>query len=168
MIDNPENGHDPELRDKEAGSARDFQTATVVAEPAAQTDQPSPSGPGTSPPTVDPITEPAPTAEVAGNQPATLAESRRAATEPMIEVEFSSELTRFRHSFEEIQAEFIGEPRAAVEKAETLIDTLMNALRTELRRIHSNVKTETDTEQLRVAMLSYRELFGSLGGHRAT
>jgi hypothetical protein len=84
------------------------------------------------------------------------------------EAEFSSELTKFRETFEEIQAEFIGEPRAAVEKAETLIDGLMNALHNQLQRIHSNVKTETDTEQLRVAMLSYRELFGSLGGRRAS
>jgi hypothetical protein len=84
------------------------------------------------------------------------------------EAEFSSELTKFRETFEEIQAEFIGEPRAAVEKAETLIDGLMNALHNQLQRIHSNVNAETDTEQLRVAMLSYRELFGSLGGRRAS
>jgi len=83
------------------------------------------------------------------------------------EAEFSSELAKFRQSLEEIQAEFIGEPRAAVQKAETLIDGLMSALHDQLQRIHSNVKSETDTEQLRVAMLSYRELFDSLGSHRA-
>ena len=88
-------------------------------------------------------------------------------TEPVSEVEFSSELTKFRQRFEEIQAEFIGEPRAAVEKAETLIDGLMDALRGQLQHIHSNLESETDTEQLRVAMLSYRQLFDSLGGHRA-
>jgi len=43
----------------------------------------------------------------------------------------------------------------------------MSALHDQLQRIHSNVKSETDTEQLRVAMLSYRELFDSLGSHRA-
>jgi hypothetical protein len=90
-----------------------------------------------------------------------------AATEPVSEAAFSSELTKFRQSFEEIQAKFIGAPRVAVEEAEALIDGLMNALHDRLQHIHSNVKTEPDTEQFRVAMLSYRELFGSLGGHRA-
>jgi hypothetical protein len=166
MIDNPENGHNPEIRDKEADPAPEFQTATAVAEPGAQITQPSPSSPGMSPQTLTPLTEPAPTAQAAGDQSVAVAEPLPAATEPVSETDFSSELTKFRQSFEEIQAEFIGEPRAAVEKAETLIDGLMNALHDQLQRIHSNVKTETDTEQLRVAMLSYRELFDSLGGHR--
>jgi hypothetical protein len=168
MIDNPENGHKPDMRDKEAEPARDFQTATAVAEPDAETNQPSASSPGMSPQTVDPMTEPAPTSQAAGNQSDAIAEPSEAATETVSEAEFSSELTKFRQTFEEIQADFIGEPRAAVEKAETLIDGLMNALHNELQRIHSNVKTETDTEQLRVAMLSYRELFGSLGGRPAS
>lgn len=174
MIDNPENGHNPEMRDKEADPARDFQTATAVAEPDAQTSQPgetlsvqpSDSSPGMTPQTLTPVTEAAPTAPTAGNLSAA-AEPLPAATEPVSETDFSSELTKFRQSFEEIQAEFLGEPRAAVEKAETLIDGLMNGLHDQLQRIHSNVKTETDTEQLRVAMLSYRKLFDSLGGHRA-
>jgi hypothetical protein len=168
MIDNPENGHKPDMRDKDAETARDFQTATAVAEPDAETTQLSPSSPGMSSQTVDPMTEAPPTAQAAVNQSEAIAEPTEPATEAMNEPEFSSELTKFRETFEEIQAEFIGEPRAAVEKAETLIDGLMNALHNQLQRIHSNVKTETDTEQLRVAMLSYRELFGSLGGRRAS
>ncbi len=175
MIDKPENGHNPEMRDNEVDPARDVQTATAVAEPDAQTsqtrdmrsEQPSALGPGMSPETVTPMTEPAPMAQAAGNQSAAIAEPLPAATEPVSEAEFSSELTKFRQSFEEIQAEFIGEPRAAVAKAETLIDGLMSALHDQLQHIHANVKSETDTEQLRVAMLSYRELFDSLGGHRA-
>ena len=167
MIDNPENGHNPEMRDKEADPARDFQTSTAVAEPGAQITQPSPSSPAMSPQNVTPMTEPAPTAQAAGDQSLAVAEPLSAPTEPVSETDFSSVLTKFRQSFEEIQAEFIGEPRAAVGKAETLIDGLINALHDHLQRIHSNVKTETDTEQLRVAMLSYRELFDSLGGHRA-
>jgi hypothetical protein len=42
----------------------------------------------------------------------------------------------------------------------------MDTLRDQLQRIHSNVESEIDTEQLRVAMLSYRELFDSLGAAR--
>ena len=166
MIDNPENGQSSEIEDNKVDPARDVQTATVVAEPGAQTTQPSPSSPGMSPQTVTPMTEPAPTVQAAGNQSAAIAEPLPAETEPVSEAEFSSELAKFRQSFEEIQAEFIGEPRAAVEKAETVIDGLVDALRNQLQHIHSKVEGETDTEQLRVAMLSYRELFDSLGGHR--
>ena len=173
MIDSPENGQISEMRVKEADPATDVQTATAVAEPDAQTSQPgetisvhpSDSTFGTSPQT--PLTQLPPTAPTADNQSVAVAQPIPAATEPVSETDFSSELTKFRQSFEEIQAEFIGEPRAAVEKAETLIDGLMSGLHDQLQRIHSNVKSETDTEQLRVAMLSYRELFDSLGGHRA-
>ena len=143
MIDNPENGHNPEMRSTEADPAPDVRTATAVANPGAHTAQPSPPSTGVPPQTLTPMTGPAD------------------------ETNFSSELTRFRQGFEQVQAEFIGEPRAAVEKAETLINGLMNALHDQLQRIHGNVKTETDTEHLRVAMLSYRELFESLGGRRA-
>jgi hypothetical protein len=168
MIDRPENGHNPEMRDTEVDPARGSQTATVVAEPDTQVTQPSLTDPDTQPQTLTPMTEPAPTVPAAAKQPAATAESLPAATEPVSEAAFSSELTKFRQSFEEIQAEFIGEPRAAVEKAEALIDGLINGLHDQLQRIHSNVSTEPDTEQLRVALLSYRELFGSLGGHRAS
>jgi hypothetical protein len=157
MIDTPENGHNPAMPDTEVDPGRGFQTATAVAEPDAQATQPSASNPDTQPETLTPA---------AKQSASTVEPLPPAATEPVSEAAFSSELTQFRQSFEEIQAEFLGAPRAAVEKAETLIDGLMNALHDQLQRIHSNVKTEPDTEQLRVAMLSYRELFGSLGGHR--
>jgi len=162
MIDNPENGQipemrDSEIRDKEANPAQRGQTATAVAEPDAEMSEPGET----------PLTESAPMAQTAGNQSAAIAEPLPGASEPVSEPEFASELTKFRQRFEEIQAEFIGEPRSAVQKAETLIDGLMDALRDQLQHIHTNVENETDTEQLRVAMLSYRELFGSLGGHRA-
>jgi len=167
MIDRPENGHNPEMRDTEVDPARGFQTATVVAEPDAQATLPPLSNPDTLPQALTPMSEPTPTAHAAAKQSAATAEPIPGATEPVSEAAFSSELTKFRQSFEEIQAEFIGAPRAAVEKAEAVIDGLMNALHDQLQRIHSNVKTEPDTEQLRVALLSYRELFDSLGGHRA-
>jgi hypothetical protein len=176
MIDRPENGHNPEMRDAEVDPARGSQTATVVAEPDTKLAQPSLTNPYTDPQTLTPMTTPAPTATAPAKQsaataeplPAATAEPLPAATEPVSEAAFSSELTKFRQSFEDIQAEFIGAPRAAVEKAEALIDGLMNELHDQLQRIHSNVKTEPDTEQLRVAMLSYRELFGSLGGRRGS
>jgi hypothetical protein len=150
------------MQDKEVDPARGFQTATVVAEPDARATQADKYSQ-----TLTPITEPAPMAEAADNQSVTAGEPPSAATEPVSEAAFSSDLTKFRQSFEEVQAEFIGAPRDAVEKAEALIDGLMNTLHDQLQRIHSDVKTDSDTEQLRVAMLSYRELFGSLGGRKA-
>jgi hypothetical protein len=167
MTDKVENGQAPEMRDKEVAPPLGSQTATVVAEPDTQATQPPLSNPDTYPQTLTPMIEPAPTAQTAAKEPAATAEPLPAGTEPAGDAAFSSELTKFRQSFEEIQAEFIGAPRAAVEKAEALIDGLMNALHDQLQSIHSNVMTEADTEQLRVAMLRYRELFGSLGGHRA-
>jgi len=44
---------------------------------------------------------------------------------------------------------------------------MMNALHDQLRRIHTDVGDDTDTEHLRVAMLSYRELIDSMGDRRA-
>ncbi len=174
MINNPENGSNPEIRDTEVDPVRDTQKGTAVAEPDAETsqpgetrsEQPSASSLERSPRSVPSMTEPAPTA------PALATESTMSAEDPLKtdavgEAHFSSELAKFHQRFEEIQAEFIGEPRAAVEKAETLIDGLMNALQGQLHGIHSNVESATDTEHLRVAMLGYRELFDSLKGHRA-
>jgi predicted lipid-binding transport protein (Tim44 family) len=168
MIDRPENGHNPEMRGTEVDLARGSQTATLVAEPATEVTQPSLANPDTDPQTLAPMTTPAATATASAKQSAATAEPLAAATEPVSEAAFSFELTKFRQSFEEIQAEFIGAPRAAVEKAEALIDGLMKGLHDQLQRIHSNVNTEPDTEQLRLALLSYRELIGSLGGHRAS
>ena len=174
MINSPENGQNPETEVKEADPAHYAQTATAVAEPDARTtqsadvpsEQDAESGPEMSAETLTPVTASASTATTEGAQPAAIEEPLPATSEPVSEAEFSSELGKFQQSFEAIQAEFIGEPRAAVEKAETLIDGLMKALHDQLQRIHSEVKTETDTEHLRVAMLGYRELFDSFRGHR--
>jgi hypothetical protein len=160
MIDKPENGDNAEVRNMEADPARKPQTATVAAEPGGPKSEPSPKMPAvTSKP------ESMPAAPTAGDRSAA-GEVSSAATEPVGETDFSSHLAKFRQGFEQTQSEFLGEPRAAVEKAEMLIDGLMSRLHDQLTRIHSNVKSETDTEQLRVAMLSYRELFDSLGEHR--
>jgi len=168
---NNEKTPDPEMRAPEAG--------TQAVQTAPTTDEPEPMQ---ADPTV--TNEPAPMAEVGqpapepmqaeptvANEPAPMAEPRPPAPEPMKHEELWAELAEFRQRFDEIQAEFIAEPRAAVEKAETLIeeavDRMMNALHDQLRRIHTDVGDDTDTEHLRVAMLSYRELIDSMGDRRA-
>ena len=81
------------------------------------------------------------------------------------------EMSQFRQRFEELQAEFIQEPRTAVQKAETLVDEaikrMMVTLQERLRRIHGETDGTTDTEQLRITMMRYREFMDSLGDRRA-
>lgn len=81
------------------------------------------------------------------------------------------EMNQFRQRFEELQSEFIQEPRAAVQKAETLVDEaikrMMVTLQERLRRIHGETDGTSDTEQLRITMMRYREFMDSLGDRRA-
>src|ERR1051326_3063645 len=137
MIDRPENGHNPEMRDTEVDPARGLQAATVVAEPDTQVTQPSLTNPDKDPEARTRMTTPAPTATASARQSAATVAPLPAASEPVGEAALSSELTKFQQSFEEIQAEFIGAPRAAVEKAEALIDGLMNGLNDRLHNIHN-------------------------------
>jgi hypothetical protein len=73
----------------------------------------------------------------------------------------------YQQRFEALQAEFIEQPRAAVEKAETLIeeavDRMMTSLRERVRSVHSEIGDGDDTERLRLAMRSYRDLIESIG-----
>ncbi len=81
------------------------------------------------------------------------------------------ELSDVEQRFHELEGEFIQEPQAAVKKAETLIEEtverITRRLHDEVARMHSNAERSSDTEQLRVAMLSYKTLIESIGGHRA-
>jgi hypothetical protein len=81
------------------------------------------------------------------------------------------ELSDVEQRFHELEAEFIQEPQAAVKKAETLIEEaverITRQLHDEVARMHGNAEQSSDTEQLRVAMLSYKTLIESIGGHRA-
>jgi hypothetical protein len=81
------------------------------------------------------------------------------------------ELSDVEQRFHELEAEFIQEPQAAVKKAEVLVEEaverITRQLHDEVARMHGNAERGSDTEQLRVAMLSYRTLIESIGGHRA-
>lgn len=81
------------------------------------------------------------------------------------------ELDQYMHRFDELQSEFIQEPHSAVRKAETLVEEAVNRImgtfQERLRRIHGEAGDSTDTEQLRVAMIRYREFMDSLGSRRA-
>ena len=81
------------------------------------------------------------------------------------------EMSEIRRRFEELQSEFIEEPRDAVEKAERLmeeaIDRMAKAMRDQMQTIHRDVDGNGDTEHLRLAMRSYRMMIDSIGGRKA-
>jgi hypothetical protein len=77
-----------------------------------------------------------------------------------------SEMSDARMRFEQLQSEFIDDPKAAVQKVEKLIDDVFNEMRDRIHSIHSDVEKNDDTEHLRLAMRSYRDLIDSFGGHR--
>jgi len=81
------------------------------------------------------------------------------------------QLSDVEQRFHELEAEFIKEPQAAVKKAETLveeaIERITRQLHDEVARMHGHAEASSDTEQLRVTMLSYRSLIESIGGRRA-
>jgi hypothetical protein len=74
----------------------------------------------------------------------------------------------YMRRFEAVQAEFIDEPRRAVEKAESLvseaIDRMMDSLKQELNRSRTRSDGGDETEQLRMAMKRYREILHSFRG----
>jgi hypothetical protein len=73
----------------------------------------------------------------------------------------------YMRRFEAVQAEFIDEPRRAVEKAESLvseaIDRMMDSLKEELHRSRARTDGADQTEQLRIAMKRYRDILHSFG-----
>lgn len=82
-------------------------------------------------------------------------------------VDIWPEVSDLRQRFDEIQAEFIEQPRHALKKAERLVDEAIDrvtrTMRDRSRSIHSDAEGTKDTEQLRLAMQRYRAFIDSLG-----
>jgi hypothetical protein len=81
------------------------------------------------------------------------------------------DMTEFQLRFQEIQSDFIDDPRSAIQKAERLmqeaIDRMAKSMQERVRAMHRDTDGKEDTEQLRVTMRLYREFIQSLGGSRA-
>jgi hypothetical protein len=77
-----------------------------------------------------------------------------------------SEMSDIQTRFEQLQSEFIDDPKAAVQKVEALLDDAFNKMRDRINNIHSGIQNTDDTEHLRLAMRSYRDMIDSLGGRR--
>ena len=88
------------------------------------------------------------------------------------QLSFWPEMGDYRRRLADIQSEFIEEPRAAVKKAERLIeeavDHMAKSMREHVTRMHGDVEGNADTEKLRLVMRSYREFIDSLDSRRAT
>lgn len=68
--------------------------------------------------------------------------------------------------FEQLQSEFIDDPKSAVKKTEQLMEDMLNKLRERMQNIHRDIEKGDDTERLRLAMRSYRDMIDSFGGRR--
>jgi hypothetical protein len=77
-----------------------------------------------------------------------------------------SEMRDMLMRFEQLQSEFIDDPKDAVKKAEKLIDEMFNKMRDRIHNIHGAIEKTDDTEHLRLAMRSYRDTIDSFGGRR--
>jgi hypothetical protein len=77
-----------------------------------------------------------------------------------------------RRRFDELQVQFVEEPRKAVEKAEELVklavDQMANSMHERLNGIHGEMGDGTnDTERLRRAMQGYRRMIDSFDNRTA-
>ncbi len=85
-------------------------------------------------------------------------------------IDYWPEMAQFRQRFDEIQAGFIEDPRAAVQKAEKLVDEAIErmtaSMRESIRSMHRDAESG-DTEKLRLTMRSLRDFIESIGGRRA-
>ena len=80
-------------------------------------------------------------------------------------------MTEFHSRFDQIQAEFIDDPKSAVTKAEKLmsemLDHMMSSMRDRMKTMHRDVESNTDTEHLRLVMRKFREFIDSFGQRQA-
>jgi hypothetical protein len=87
-------------------------------------------------------------------------------------MDFWPEMQNYKHRMVDIQSEFIEEPRAAVEKAEHLVeeavDYMAKAMHEHVQRMHKDVEGNADTEKLRLMMRDFSHFFERLDvGHAA-
>ena len=87
------------------------------------------------------------------------------------QMDFWPEMHQFRERLNEIQSQFIDEPREAVKKDERLIeeavDHMAKSMHEHVKRMHSDVEGNADTEKLRLVMRSYRAFIEKLDNRRA-
>lgn len=122
--------------------------------------------------------------EVMGrNEPVAVEDRDRAARDPRTErpepvgrvggpgeqrsSDFWPDMSDFHRRFDQIQSDFIEEPREAVKKAEKLIEEMLDhmtrSMRDRMQTMRRDVGEKGDTEQLRMTMQRYKEFIRSFG-----
>jgi len=96
-------------------------------------------------------------------------EDKRAMDQQM---ELWPDMGDFRQRFDQIQSEFIEDPKSAVQKAEHLmeeaIERITKTMRERVQSMHRDVDgKDGDTEMLRLTMRTYRHFIDSMGTRRA-
>lgn len=142
-----DSGQDRRLEDRRRGSA--------VKEPNTPADTPD------HPTRAD--TNYAPNRETIRNEPIESQSTSRS-------IDQWPEMADYRRRFEEIQSQFIEDPRKAVGNAERLVqealDRMTASMRERIQGMHRDADSG-DTEKLRLEMRSLRDFIESLGGRRA-
>ncbi len=153
----------------EPGPAGQHTAWAEPAEPSTAATEPSTAATEPSPPPSAPSesatahTEPSPPPS-APSEPAT------AHTEPATEQSLfaDDDLAGFRAQWAGVQAAFVDDPRECVHKADALVSDLVEQLTTGFTRARSRLEEqwargeEASTEDLRVALMHYREFFERL------
>lgn len=115
--------------------------------------------------------EPAPTRDTPVNRSPAMPERDRTMETPDREEVWPS-MSEFRRRFDELQVDFVEDPRGAVSKAEGVlkeaVDRMTSSLQSRLQTIHTDVGDgDSDTERLRLAMQRLRRLIDSFEERRA-
>jgi hypothetical protein len=138
----------------EPAAPLDENTAPVPAEPSAE---PSAVPSGEAPDSVEPVAA----------EPATHAgEARESSTEEVLFAD--EELTELRSRWTAVQAAFVDDPKECVQKADVLVSDLVEQLTTGFADARSRLEQQwargeqASTEDLRVALMHYREFFDRL------
>lgn len=115
--------------------------------------------------------EPAPTRGTPVNRSPAMPERDRT-VETRDREEVWPSMIEFRRRFDELQVDFVEDPRGAVSKAEGVlkeaVDQMTSSLQSRLQTIHTDVGDgNSDTERLRLAMQRLRRLIDSFEERRA-
>jgi hypothetical protein len=105
-------------------------------------------------------------APVAPTEPTDVTPERESSTEEMLFAD--ADLTEMRGRWSAVQAAFVDDPKDCVQKADVLVSDLVEQLTSSFARARSSLEEqwargeEASTEDLRLALMHYREFFERL------
>jgi hypothetical protein len=168
---------EPQTAVAETPPAEERRAPDVSADPSAAADEASPPSNAPSPVVGDEQSQsPSPDPSTASGGTATSTEAPSAAEHASVEPESSpeellfadDELAELRGRWGAVQAAFVDDPKDCVQKADVLVSDLVEQLTTGFSHARSRLEEqwargeEASTEDLRVALMHYREFFERL------